>query len=484
MNSELQDKVHELEVTTDDMNNLLTSTNIATIFMSPDFRLKRYTPSATELLNLIPSDIGRPLNDITRKFSDDALFSDAERVLKTLIPLSKEVVSNDGKWFIRWVHPYRTQENKIEGIVFTFNDITQLKNAQQLIEHFASIVESSQDAIIGETIDGIISSWNKGAEHVYGYTAEEIVGKPITVIIPEAGWKEIEDVVAKISLGETVGLIENVGLRKDGVRIQISLFVSPMRDTHGVIIGASIIARDVTMRRLLEEKLKEAANELEAFSYSVSHDLRAPLRHMEGFIKLLQQNLGDTSDAKTSQYMETISGTSKKMEMLIDDLLKFSHIGRKEMQERKVNLNTVVSEVVREIKEDLKERKIRWEIDELPVVLGDKSLLRQVFVNLLSNSVKFTSTRLQAEIKIGCKDEGDKFTCFVKDNGVGFNMKYVDKLFGVFQRLHSQNEFEGTGIGLANVQRIIARHGGRVWAEGALGEGATFYFSLPQKKEA
>ncbi len=236
----------------------------------------------------------------------------------------------------------------------------------------------------------------------------------------------------------------------------------------------------------LEETVRElaAANkELAAFSYSVSHDLRAPLRHISGFAGRLLKRLKDHPDEETRHDADAISEASKKMSMLIDDLLNFSRLGRAEMQKRKVNLNALVSEVVREIQEELKERKIRWEVDELPDVLGDQSLLRLVMVNLVSNAVKFTSNRSQAEIRIGCKDEGDRFTCYVKDNGVGFDMKYVDKLFGVFQRLHTQNEFEGTGIGLANVQRIIARHGGRVWAEGAAGQGATFYFTLPKIKE-
>jgi PAS domain S-box-containing protein len=255
---------------------------------------------------------------------------------------------------------------------------------------------------------------------------------------------------------------------------------------------------DITDRKLTGEKVKnlnamlernnaqltEANKDLEAFSYSVSHDLRAPLRHMSGFVDLLQKRLKDYSDEKTLSYAASISGASNKMSMLIDDLLAFSHIGRMEMQKRRVNMNALVSEVVREIQDELKERKIRWDIEELPEVLGDRALLRLVIVNLVSNAVKFTSTRPQAEIKIGCKDEGVSFSCSVADNGVGFDMQYVDKLFGVFQRLHTKDEFEGTGIGLANVQRIIFRHGGRVWAEGAVGQGATFYFTLPKTMKA
>jgi len=247
------------------------------------------------------------------------------------------------------------------------------------------------------------------------------------------------------------------------------------------------------VRRLNEElehrvkqrtmELESANRELEAFSYSVSHDLRAPLRHMSGFVDLLTKRLENNPDGKTLQYAAKIAVASNTMAKLIDDLLDFSRVGRNEMQKSRVNLNFIIKEVVQEIRDELKERKIRFEIDELPDVLGDQSLLRLMIVNLVSNAVKFTSTRPQAEIRIGCEDEGDKFTCSISDNGVGFDMKHADKLFGVFQRLHTQEEFEGTGIGLANVQRIISRHGGRIWAEGAVGQGATFYFTLPKTTE-
>jgi light-regulated signal transduction histidine kinase (bacteriophytochrome) len=229
--------------------------------------------------------------------------------------------------------------------------------------------------------------------------------------------------------------------------------------------------------------LETCNKELEAFSYSVAHELRAPLRHISGFIKLLRERLINRPDAETLLYMDMMSAASNKMGKLIDDLLAFSRIGRAEMKQEKVNLNTLVNEVVREIQEELKERSVNWEIDELPFVIGDKALLRLVIMNLVSNAVKFTRSRSQSEIKIGCKDEDDKVTYAISDNGVGFDMKHADRLFGVFKRLHAQEDFEGTGIGLANVQRIISRHGGRVWAESAVGQGTTFFFSLSKTKD-
>ncbi len=250
------------------------------------------------------------------------------------------------------------------------------------------------------------------------------------------------------------------------------------------------IENEISERKLAEEKLKqanehlEAVNkELDAFSYSVAHDLRAPLVHMSGFAGLLQKKLSEHQDEKIRTYAAAIVSAAKRMGMLIDDLLAFSHIERSAMHKEEIGLKSLVMDVAQEIQSETRGQDILWQVDELPQVHGDQSLLRLVLVNLLSNSVKYTRTRPRSEITVGYKDEELELIFFVKDNGVGFDMKCVDKLFGVFQRLHTQDEFEGTGIGLASVRRIISRHGGRTWAEGAVGKGATFYFTLPKAKE-
>jgi signal transduction histidine kinase len=249
--------------------------------------------------------------------------------------------------------------------------------------------------------------------------------------------------------------------------------------------------REEEVRKLNQELAKRAEelqatnNELEAFAYSVSHDLRAPLRHVVGYSELLQKQASSLLDEKSNRFIRTILDSGKRMGNLIDDLLAFSRIGRLETRKTEIDLKRLVNEVVSEIMQDTKGRDIAWKIGALPVCYGDPSMLRLVVINLVSNAVKFTRTRTPAEIEIGHVAQNKKdVEMFVRDNGAGFDMRYVDKLFGVFQRLHLPEQFEGTGIGLATVQRIIHRHGGKVRAEGAVDRGATFYFSLPKVHDA
>jgi light-regulated signal transduction histidine kinase (bacteriophytochrome) len=251
-----------------------------------------------------------------------------------------------------------------------------------------------------------------------------------------------------------------------------------------------LIRHDITERRRVASELQrrgellEAANkELEAFSYSVSHDLRAPLRHIDGYASLLRKAVENSLNEKATRYLQTISDSAKQMGQLIDDLLVFSRMGRQEMLRTTVNLDQLVKTILYDLRLDLQGREISWTIDQLPEVPGDPAMLRQVFMNLIANAVKFTSTRPIAKIEIGIGQRLPReIVLFVRDNGVGFDMQYAGKLFGVFQRLHRADEFEGTGIGLANVRRIVHRHGGRTWAEGEPDKGATFYVALPTRR--
>ncbi|OQW30265.1 MAG: hypothetical protein A4E19_10130 [Nitrospira sp. SG-bin1] len=251
-----------------------------------------------------------------------------------------------------------------------------------------------------------------------------------------------------------------------------------------------LIRHDITERRRVAGELQrrgellEAANkELEAFSYSVSHDLRAPLRHIDGYASLLRKSVEQSLNDKAARYLQTISDSAKQMGQLIDDLLVFSRMGRQEMLHTTVHLDQLIKNILSDLRLDLQGRAISWTIASLPEVQGDPAMLRQVFMNIISNAVKFTSTRPMATIEIGVEHPSStEVIVFVRDNGVGFDMQYAPKLFGVFQRLHRSDEFEGTGIGLANVRRIVHRHGGRTWAEGAPDKGATFYILLPGRR--
>ncbi len=285
---------------------------------------------------------------------------------------------------------------------------------------------------------------------------------------------------------------------KDGTLYWVDTTIMPFLTADGKPYQFVSIRTDITLRKEAEDKILkfndelasqvqirtaelEASNkELEAFSYSVSHDLRAPVRHINGHLERLRQTEGSTLSVEGWRQLRRIGAATKHMSDLIDDLLQFSRIGRTQMQKSKVNLDRLVEATIHALRPETAGRDIAWKRGELPEVEADPALLRQVFVNLLSNAVKYSRPRVRAEIEIGWKqDIATEIVLYVRDNGVGFDMKYAHKLFGVFQRLHSADEFEGTGIGLANVQRIIARHGGRTWAESQVDQGAVFYFSIP-----
>ncbi len=356
---------------------------------------------------------------------------------------------------------------------------------------FEGLFELAPDAVIVVSRNGDIVRANKQAENLFGYSRNELFNMHHEILLPERLREEhmehrrfymSDPYIRPMGTG-----LELYGRRKDGSEFSLDIALGPLKVDEDMVVMAVI--RNISERKRADDMIKkstaeliEAMKELDAFTYSVAHDLRAPVRHMRGFAELLKKRIVDLPDEKIHHYADVIALASIKMGILIDDLLAFSRLGRAEITKRKVEFSALVREVIQDMKDEVKGRDIKWAIDELPVVFGDHALLRLVFVNLISNAVKFTKTLPKAEIKIGCKDELDKVLCSVTDNGVGFDMKYVDKLFGVFQRLHSQNEFEGTGVGLANVRRIISRHGGRIWAKSSLGKGATFYFTIPKTK--
>jgi PAS domain S-box-containing protein len=385
--------------------------------------------------------------------------------------------------------PLETEEGIL--VASAIRDITERERTAHELRKQAELLDLVDDAIMVRDMTGeMITYWNRGAERLYGWAAREAIGSGGHQVLKTAFSEPLDEILAKfIREGRWEG--EVLHQKKDGKAITVLSRWTLLRDNNGAPIGRLEINSDITDRKRAEEERArlndqfEAANkELEAFSYSVSHDLRAPLRHVDGFIELLREHLGVQLDAKGRRYLDTIMNSAKRMGNLIDDLLVFSRMAKSKMQVGKVDLDRLIQEVIKEMEPEIGSRGIAWKISLLPKVNGDAAMLKQVWANLIGNAVKYTRTRALAEIEIGSREEWKEWVFFIRDNGVGFEPQYADKLFGVFQRLHRTDEFEGTGIGLANVRRIVSRHGGRTWAEGRANEGAAFFFSLPTEGEA
>ncbi len=509
-------------------------------------------------------------------------------------------------------------------VVVAIADVTARKRSDELAARLAAIVASSSDAIIGKDLDGIVTSWNVGAEAVFGFAAADMVGRPITRLIPAARIHEEQTILERIRRGEPVRHFETQRQHADGRLLDVSITVSPIRDGEGKVVGASKVARDVTeakrvqgalreseerlrlaidaarlgtwetnyrtgklvwsrrqeemmgfapgtfpgtleaflalvhpddrerlaeaqreamkpggsyqaelrfvrqdgslrwgfvrgqvlrgpdgqpermlgieldvterrqteeaVRRLNAElelrvrertaQLESANKELESFSYTVSHDLRAPLRAINGFSLAVEEDYGALLPEEGRRFLQKVRDGASRMGCLIDDLLAFSRLSRTPLDRRAVDAEAIVREALAELGWPIAGRAIELRAGAMPVTEADPALLKQVWVNLLSNALKYTRKRAHAVIETGCVEQGGETVFFVRDNGSGFDPRYAHKLFGVFQRLHRAEDYEGTGVGLAIVQRVVHRHGGRVWAESALESGATFYFTL------
>jgi PAS domain S-box-containing protein len=383
------------------------------------------------------------------------------------------------------ISPIRDAQGRVIGISKVARDISDRKRTEQQRASLAAIVDSSDDAIIGKTLDGVITSWNQGAHRTFGYSAEEMVGKTISAIIPPGHEEEELTILATVAGGQAKRY-DTVRRRKDGREIDVSVTVSPVRNANGDVVGISRLTRDISDRRRAEEALARAKNaaedasrELEAFSYSVAHDLRAPLRGMNGFAQVLLDTYGDKFDAEGQDWLQEILLNAHKMAALIDSLLSLSRVTRSEIKHERVDLSAICRETAGRLRATEPQRTVEVVVQDCLVANSDPILARALIDNLLGNAWKFTSKVIAARIEFGAVEKEGTPAFFVRDNGAGFDMAFAKKLFAPFQRLHTVAEFPGTGIGLATVQRIVRRHGGRVWAEGAVDAGATFYFTLP-----
>jgi PAS domain S-box-containing protein len=369
---------------------------------------------------------------------------------------------------------------------------TEANSGQPEVRLLSAIVNSSDDAIIGKTPDGKITSWNTSAARIYGYSAEEIIGQPMEILCPPDRVGEIRQILETINRGERVNHFETERRRKDGTTFHASVTVSPIYDEQGNLAGASSIARDLTEQRQLRlsadlhrhvEEANRAQRSLQSFTHSVSHDLRAPLRAMNGFSQCLLDEYGDVLDEAGRGYAERIQAAGDQMATLIDDLGRLSQVMQAEMHLETVDLGSVAEGIAGQLQRDEPERSVRFVIERPVQAKADHALIRTALRNILENAWKFTAPQADALIEFGRTPTMEAAVCcYVRDNGVGFDPAYADQLFQPFRRLHSASEFPGTGVGLAMVRQIVERHGGRAWAEGAVGEGATLYFTLGERE--
>ncbi len=407
---------------------------------------------------------------------------------------------------------YRDEKAEIAGVFAAARDITERKRAEDQLraseQRYRTLVDAINDGLMLVDENTIITYVNANFAQMLGYAEAEIVGHPTPEFMDEATGRLIPAAVERRKAG-IAERYEIAWVRRDGRRLPTMLSARPIFDQERHYRGSLSVVTDLTEAKRAERELEryrqhleelvetrtadlskanallEAANkELEAFSYSVSHDLRAPLRAIDGFSRILLEDYADKLDAEGQRVANVVRDSAQKMNRLIDDILAFSRVGRVEMERGKIDMDALAHAVLRDLAPLTAGRKLSVEIKPLPPALGDLAMMERVWTNLLDNAIKFTGPKEPAIIEFGARTEGKEIVYYVRDNGVGFDMQYVEKLFGVFQRLHGVEEFPGTGIGLAIVKRIIARHGGRVWAEGKVNEGATFYFALPAQEKA
>jgi PAS domain S-box-containing protein len=625
LEKKVDERTEELRESKLKFQTIFDSTSSAVMLLTPEKGFFEGNPATVEIFGCKDKSefIRMSPADLSPEYQPDGKLSTVKAQEMMATAMEK------GSHFFEWTHKRVNGEEFFADVMLTrmkwedrmvlqatVRDITERRKADEASNLLVAIVEGSDDAILSKDLSGHILSWNKAAEHMYGYEAKEILGKHISLLSPPEEKDAYNRIIEQIKRGEKVSHFETERVRKDGSRLWVSLSISPTRDSSGAINGASIIARDITERKKSEDDLRAASlyarnlieasldplvtissdgkitdvnktteqvtgvsrerlvgsdfadyftepekaragyeqvfsqgvvkdypltirhasgrltdvlynasvykneagevqgvfaaarditerkkaeeqlkamawdlqrktelleisnKELEAFSYSVSHDLRAPLRSIDGFSKAILENYSDKLDEQGRNYLCRVCAACQQMAQLVEDMLMLSRINRSGMRRKQVDLSTLAKSIADEFMQNEPQRKVEFVIAPSITVNGDKQLLNIMLHNLLENAWKFTGKHPSARIEFGITKKEETLVYFVADDGAGFDMKYADKLFGAFQRLHTLEEFEGTGIGLAIVQRIVSRHGGKVWAQGEVEKGAIFYFTL------
>ncbi|MGB8116327.1 MAG: PAS domain S-box protein [Candidatus Sulfotelmatobacter sp.] len=395
-------------------------------------------------------------------------------------------------WVDSTIVPLLDDMGKPRQYIAIRTDITERKLAEEARAHLAAVVESSDDAIVAKTLTGTITSWNPGAEKLYGYSAIEALGRSMRMLLPAGGADEEADILARIRRGESVNHFDTVRVRNDGRRVDVSVAISPIKDAHGMIIGASNIARDITERKRAETQLAAQAEELarqadelarsnadlEQFAYVASHDLQEPLRMVAAYTQLLSERYSGKLDENADKFIGYAREGAMRMQVLIQDLLAFSRVGRKEDALVDVDCNAVIDEVRLALASAIQESGAVITCGDLPNVCADRTQVAQLLQNLIGNAIKFRGEKVPA-ISVRAENKDQQWLFSVTDNGIGIAPEFSENVFVIFQRLHARSEYPGNGIGLAICKKIVERYGGKIWVESESGTGSTFRFTMP-----
>ncbi len=364
----------------------------------------------------------------------------------------------------------RDERNHLTGFVKITQDFTDHKR----IEALAAIVELSHDAIIATKIDGTVFSWNRGAQTLYGYSASEMCGKSINLVfVPTQSLPVLEELAESSNF-------EGVHITKTGTTLTTSVTVSPMKDSDGHVTEVSWICRDITNEKRLRDELERSNMDLQQFAYVASHDLQEPVRAVIGSLQIVEESIGATLDERATKFLNEAKNGATRMQVLINDLLSYAQVHTKAADLLPTDLSVVYSEAIENLQSAIEDTGTTITCDPLPVVEANRSQMRRVFQNLIENAIKYRSATTP-KIHVSATRNLTEWVFCITDNGIGLDMQYADRIFDIFQRLHSRSKYQGTGIGLAICKRIIGRHGGRVWVDSQPGRGSKFYFSLATK---
>ncbi|HVW08566.1 MAG TPA: PAS domain S-box protein [Bryobacteraceae bacterium] len=474
---------------------LLTQIPMGIFIADSNFRVREANKVAIAAFGEIPGGlIGRDLSEVIRHVWQ-------ERYADEILAIFHHTVETGEAWAARERGERRRDSGLKEyfewrvdripladgglGVVCYFRNVGERRRAEQNANLLASIVESSEDAIVSKNLNGRILSWNRGAEHVFGYSADEAVGQQIEMLIPPDRLQEEPHIITRMKRGERVEHFETVRLRKDGRRINVSLTISPLRDANGRIVGASKVARDVTARVRQEQELQRANRALERanadlqhFAWSASHDLQEPLRMVAIYSELLRRKFAGQLGATGDEYIGYTVLGAKRMENLLRNLRTYTHVSTLAAPAEEVDTAAIFSRTLQNLAAAIEANGAKIECGTLPKVRIYEFQLEQIFLNLIANALRYRTDAVP-EIAVAAERRGNDWLFSVRDNGIGIEPKFHDQIFGVFKRLHGAADYSGTGMGLAICQRAIERAGGRIWVESAPNRGSTFYFTVP-----